>query len=139
MVVIKQLLQLEDNHDFVTKYITKKASSMKLILASLSFLLIFPVSATHAVEGFNVWSSQELGLHFTYPPNWVEGTKTYDITKIVINWFPKSGKGVIASCALQATKSGVSKLRSDQIHEPLAKLKVSKSPTKLLAHSGAIF
>lgn len=81
---------------------------------SLIFLLI-----SFESHGFDrsVWSSQELGLRFSYDnTKWTEATPIQDSTAVVINWLSKKSGGLMATCYLGAYESGFGRLSPGAIH-----------------------
>lgn len=67
----------------------------------------------------SLWSSNELGIRFTYPVAWELGTPTQDSTRVVVTWRLKKSKALLATCYVEAhgsTESQVAALRATDIH-----------------------
>ena len=83
-----------------------------LILLISSLILV----ESHAFDR-TVWSSQDLGLRFSYDnTKWTEATPIQDSTVVCINWLCKKSGGLLATCYFGVFKSGFGKLPADAIH-----------------------
>ena len=87
--------------------------AMQLCISSIFLIISFE---SHGFDR-SVWSSQELGLRFSYDnTKWTEATPIQDSTVVVINWLSKKSGGLMATCYLGVYESGFGRLSSGAIH-----------------------
>ncbi len=64
-----------------------------------------------------VWNDPELGLRFTYTPDWKVATATQSSTRVVINWRLSKSASLLAACHIEVHKgTALANAPSSSIH-----------------------
>lgn len=75
-----------------------------------------------------LWSNDNLGIRFTYPPVWRQAVVTQPSTKVVLTWRLKKSKALIATCYIEAIGPNGSSLAGaepEQIHKNIDSISYS--------------
>lgn len=86
-----------------------------IFLCLLSILFCFFHQVSIGGEK-NVWSSQELGIRFSYDNKWIKKASTQDSSVVSIEWLSKKSNNLIATCYLEAFESEFGSVIAEDIH-----------------------
>ncbi len=109
---------------------------LSLALLSVLAISIAPIAHARPIEpaahldpvNRTLWSDETLGLRFTYPPVWEQGTATQSATRVVITWRLTKSKALLAACYIETHgpgSSSIANLGPSDIHSNFDSIKNS--------------
>jgi hypothetical protein len=111
-------------HTFIHEKFAHSIMIAVVIALAVSSAYAQPSAPPRHLDPINrsLWSDDDLGLRFTYPPVWEQATATQPSTKVVINWRLSNSKSLLASCYVEASArdaSSLARAEPAQIHNDI--------------------